>query len=107
MKSGSAGHAKTATRSTIQEGTRFRKRQEHILLFTTAIEIILTTSGPTLPLHPERPSAGRLSLLFLRFRPRSSQHLQEVCRSPSHAGVNVRFASLDMVVEVVAESLNV
>jgi len=57
----------------------------------------------------ERPAARRLPLLgaLLRFGPRATQHLQEVGGAPAHAAVDVGFAGLDVVVEVVAEGLDV
>ena len=59
----------------------------------------------------ERPTTSRLPLLgsaaLLRFGPRAAQHLQEIGGAPAHAAVDVGFAGLDVVVEVVAESLDV
>ena len=57
----------------------------------------------------ERPAARRLPLLgaLLCFGSRATQHLQEVGGAPAHAAVDVGFAGLDVVVEVVAEGLDV
>jgi hypothetical protein len=57
----------------------------------------------------ERPATRGLPLLctFLRFGSRATQHLQEVGSTPAHAAVDVGFASFDVVVEVIAESLDV
>ena len=72
-----------------------------------------------LRLHPvqllttdlERPTTSRLPLLgsaaLLRFGPRAAQHLQEIGGAPAHAAVDVGFAGLDVVVEVVTEGLDV
>lgn len=78
---------------------------------------------PSLPLslHPkpllqeisttnlERPTTSRLPLLstLLSLRPRATQDLQEIGGAPAHAAVDVGFAGLDVVVEVVAEGLDV
>jgi hypothetical protein len=58
----------------------------------------------------ERPAASRLPLLsstLLGFRPRAAQHLQEIGGASAHAAVDVGFAGFDVVVEVVAEGLDV
>lgn len=62
-----------------------------------------------LSLYLKCPPRSRLALLpsIGLFRPRSPQHLQEV-RGPSpHTRVDVGFAGFDVVVEVVAEGLDV
>ena len=61
-----------------------------------------------LSLDLKRPPRSRLALLARigLLRPRSPEHLQEV-RGPSpHARVDVGLAGLDVVVEVVAEGLD-
>jgi len=57
----------------------------------------------------ERPAAGRLPLLgsLLCFGSRAAQYLQEVGGASAHAAVDVGFAGFDVVVEVVAEGLDV
>lgn len=57
----------------------------------------------------ESPTTGRLPFLstFLGFRTGTTQHLQEVGGASAHAAVNVGFTGFDVVVEVVAESLDV
>jgi hypothetical protein len=69
--------------------------------------ILLTQDSSTTNL--ERPATRRLPLLgaLLCFGPRATQHLQEVGGAPAHAAVDVGFAGLDVVVEVVAEGLDV
>jgi hypothetical protein len=57
----------------------------------------------------ESPATCSLPLLgtLFRFRPCATQHLQKVSSTPTHTAVNVGFARFDVVVEVVAESLDV
>ena len=57
----------------------------------------------------ESPATCSLPLLgtLFCFRPCATQHLQEVSSTPTHTTVDVGFARFDVVVEVVAESLDV
>jgi hypothetical protein len=57
----------------------------------------------------EGPAARCLPLFctLFRFGPCATQDLQEVSGTPTHTAVNISFARFDVVVEVVAESLNV
>ena len=61
---------------------------------------------PTLPLHPKRPPTRRLPLLLLILRPRPIQHLQEIRRPPPHPRMDIGLRRLDMVMEIVAEGLD-
>lgn len=56
---------------------------------------------------PKRPPTHRPPLCIYALRPRAVQHLQEIRGAPAHARVDVRFRRLDVVVEVVAEGLDV
>ena len=72
--------------------------------FATNLSIFFSTT------NLERPTTRRLPLLgsaFLGLGPRAAKHLQEVGGAPAHAAVDVGFAGLDVVVEVVAEGLDV
>jgi len=64
-------------------------------------------SSSSLPLHPKRPPTRRLPLPLLVLGPCPVQHLQEIGRPPPHPAVDVRFRGFDVVVEVVAEGLDV
>lgn len=57
----------------------------------------------------EGPATSRLPLLraLFGFGAGTSEHLQEVGGASAHAAVDVGFACFDVVVEVVAESLDV
>lgn len=57
----------------------------------------------------ERPATGCLPLLrtFLCFGSCATQHLQEIGSASAHAAVNVSLAGLDVIVEVIAECLDV
>lgn len=67
----------------------------------------LHTPLRSLALHPKRPPTRRLPLPLLVLRPCPIQHLQEIGRPSPHPAVDVRFRGFDMVVEVVAEGLDV
>lgn len=61
----------------------------------------------TLYLYLEGSAAGCLALLLFVLGTSTTQDLEEVCRSLSHSRVDVCFRCFDMVVEVVAECLDV
>ena len=63
--------------------------------------------GIYLRLDPEGPATGCLALLFLGLWSSTAQYLQEVGGPLSHSRVDISLGGLDVIVEVVAEGLNV
>ena len=82
------------------------KRRNYILTSRDTKKNLPSIPSPYLPLHPKRPPARRLPLLLLVLRPGPIQHLQEIRRPSSHPRMDVRLRRLDMVMEIVAEGLD-
>lgn len=61
----------------------------------------------SLALYSESSTTSGLPLLLFVLRPSSVKDLEEVGSPPPHPRVDVGFACLDMIVEVISESLNV
>ena len=71
------------------------------------MQVYYTTDIHYLRLDLERTTARRLALLLFSFGSGPAQDLEEVCGSLSHPRVDVGLGGFDVVVEVVAEGLDV